>query len=76
MFKIQFSLNNSVVALRNVIRKIFSTNNNDEYYHVVNCYLEDRITIFYIFEVKNKLLFYKVKWFKLISCGVVFFMIF
>ena len=32
--------------MRNVIRKIFSTNYNDEFCHVMSCYLEDSITIF------------------------------
>ena len=42
------SLNSYVIALCNVIRQIFSTNYNDEFYHVVSCYLEeeDGIAIF------------------------------
>ena len=34
------SLNSKVIALCTVIRKIFSTNYNNEFYHVVSCYLE------------------------------------
>ena len=30
-----------MIALYNVIRKIFSNNYNDEFYHVVSCYLEE-----------------------------------
>ena len=40
------SLNNSVIAFCDVIKKIFSVNYNDEFYHVVCCYLENGITIF------------------------------
>ena len=35
------SLNSEVIALCNVIRKIFSTNHNDELCHVLSCYLEE-----------------------------------
>ena len=33
-------------VLSRKIRKIFSTNYNGEFYHVVSCYLEDGIAIF------------------------------
>ena len=39
-------MNNSVITLHYAIRKRFSTNYNDEFYHVVSGYLEDGITIF------------------------------
>ena len=42
----EFSLNKSVIASRDVTRKIFSTCYNDEFYHVVSCYLKGGITIF------------------------------
>ena len=40
-----FSLNKSVIALRKVIRKIFSTSYSNEFYHVASCFLKDGITI-------------------------------
>ena len=42
----KFSVDNSAIPLRDAIRKMFLTNYNDEFYHVVSCYLEDGITIF------------------------------
>ena len=42
----KFSFKNSVIVWCNVMRKIFWSNYNDGFCHVLNCYLEDGVTIF------------------------------
>ena len=43
---VKFSLNNSEIAWYNVIRKTFSTNDNDGFYLLMFCYLDGGIAIF------------------------------
>ena len=43
---VKFSLNNSAIALYNVIKKTFSTNYNDGFYLLMFCYLDGDIAVF------------------------------